>query len=656
MSTGRKRVAAVLAIDMVGYSSRAEEDAGSAADAVGELHERVRAVAAVHDGRVFSTAGDGLMCEFAAASEAIAAARDILSAAPATAPATRVGVHMGEVYEQESGDLLGHGVNVAARLEQMAPPGSALISRAAAETVQGDLRAHLIPRGRVALDKMNETIDVCVLDPAAKAGHARSPRRRRAWLAAGVLAGVAAVSALGAVLWSAGLIGPSAEERMRFAMNDPAARAAMTRAVVAQLIAEANGQTPSDGALQAISALQDSQAPAEQSAFASLRAGETERAVQTLENFGEDLRQRGQNREAAAAFERASQLATLVAPERALALARRAAAADPDSRAALERTVVLMLPLEGLDATREFLEGVVARESEASPLRVMARLYLAQIAMSTGNGAQADRELANAERDAQRMPQDSFLQASVLTVRSTKALTQHRLLEARRDIIAARQMFARIPGEANRAEAHYMGVLYASGDFEGVWREGRLFLEERERRGWPPSMVLLIQVCQAGLHLRHVATAAPICGAAGRVAVNPNAAAQQRASLALAERRLAEARVEMDALARAPENAAGPDDALALEALEVEHLFRSGEFSAAESRLERLLRMAGDYPTPAMTRAEALRAFGWLELEAGRVAPGCSLLARSSEQYRSFGGDPGVIAVQRLMRDASCPA
>src|SRR5512145_2662849 len=163
---------------MAGYSSRAEADAASAASAVRDLHARVRAAAGAHDGRVFSTAGDGLMCEFAAASEAAAAARDILTGAPAGAPPMRIGVHLGEVYEQDGGDLLGHGVNVAARLEHAAAPGTALISRAAADVVQGDLRTQLAAGGRVALDKMNETIEVFVLDPAAKPGHARRPRRQ----------------------------------------------------------------------------------------------------------------------------------------------------------------------------------------------------------------------------------------------------------------------------------------------------------------------------------------------------------------------------------------------------------------------------------------------------------------------------------------------
>jgi class 3 adenylate cyclase len=654
LSTGRKRIAAILAIDMAGYSSRAEEDAASAASAVSDLHARVRAVAGAHDGRVFSTAGDGLMCEFAAASEAAAAARDMLAGAPEGAPLTRIGVHLGEVYEQDGGDLLGHGVNIAARLEQAAAPGTALISRAAADVVQGDLRAQLNPGGRVALDKMNETIEVFVLDPAARPGHARRPRRRRTWLAAGVLTGIAAGAALAAVLWSAGVIGPSREDRMRFALSDPDARAAMTRALVQQLVADANGQTPPDGTLQAISALQSSQAQQEQAAFASLRAGETERAVQTLEDFGDDLLQRGQNVEAGAAFERASHLATLLAPDKALALARRASAANPRSPGALERTMVLTASLEGPQAAVALLNGVVAREREPSPIRVLAQLFLAQIAMRTGDPATAESLMATVDRDARSFPQDRFLQGARLTVRSTYALTRQRLRDARRDIVAARQLFASIPGEEHRGQAQYMGMLDYSGDYESEWREGRLFLAQREGRGWPANDSLLAQVCLAGIHLRRIDEAAPVCRAAGGAASDPVSAAQARAAFALAQGRLDDARTEIDAIPLMPQGSATQLAPFALEALRTELQFRRGDRAGAEGRLETLLRSAEDLPAPASLRASTLRTFGQLELEAGRPAQGCALLARAAAHYRSFEADAGVTAVQQMMRNARC--
>jgi hypothetical protein len=215
-------------------------------------------------------------------------------------------------------------------------------------------------------------------------------------------------------------------------------------------------------------------------------------------------------------------------------------------------------------------------------------------------------------------------------------------------------MFAAIPGEGHRGEAQHIGVLYASGDFEAAWREGRAFLAERERKGWPPSMALLSQVCQMGVRLRRLPDVSPICSAAGSAAAHPAVAAHARATLALAQGRLADARAELDAFPRAPQRSALPDDARTLEALEAEYLFRLGDYEAAERRLEALLSMTDALPTPALTRAETLRAFAQIELESGRVERGCALLTSAAIQYRSFQGDAGVAAVEGAMRDALC--
>jgi hypothetical protein len=199
-------------------------------------------------------------------------------------------------------------------------------------------------------------------------------------------------------------------------------------------------------------------------------------------------------------------------------------------------------------------------------------------------------------------------------------------------------------------------MLDYSGDYDSEWREGRLILSQRESRGWPPNSSLLNQVCLAGIHLRRIEEAAPICRAAGAAASDPVPAAQARAAFALAEGRLDDARTEIDAIPLMPQGSASRLDAFALEALKTELQFRRGDHGAAEPRLEALLQSADNYPAPASTRASTLRTFGQLELEAGRVAQGCAMLARSAAHYRSFEADAGVAATQRMMRGARCPA
>jgi adenylate cyclase len=201
-----RKLATILAIDIAGYSRAMEQNDSIAAARVSALREAASAIAAPLGGRIFSTAGDGLMLEFPAASSGVQAALAILAETKSAArplPKIRIGVHLGEVIVAENGDLLGHGVNVAARLQALAAPGAALIS----ETVRAQLRAAgavaLTPHGKVQLDKMSESVVVYSLGAAAGPaapimgflGSAKIGQQRLArW---GLIAAALAVLALG---------------------------------------------------------------------------------------------------------------------------------------------------------------------------------------------------------------------------------------------------------------------------------------------------------------------------------------------------------------------------------------------------------------------------------------------------------------------------
>jgi TolB-like protein/Tfp pilus assembly protein PilF len=162
----------------------------------------IEQTAAAHGGRVFNTAGDGFMLEFSSGHAAVEAA---LALAETCVPRVRVGVHLGDVVVQPDGDILGHGVNVAARLMARSAPGSVLVSAAVRQTIRGALAERFVSRGVVQLDKMAETIEVFGLaaDGAAVNGrHARLRFDARAllshwrWAAAGAVVLVAT-----AVVW-----------------------------------------------------------------------------------------------------------------------------------------------------------------------------------------------------------------------------------------------------------------------------------------------------------------------------------------------------------------------------------------------------------------------------------------------------------------------
>ncbi len=169
-STPRK-LATIVALDVAGYSARTEADEARTTSEVAALRPIIEGIAARHGGRVFNTAGDGFMLEFGSSLAAVEAAFEL---AETCEPKVRVGVHLGDVVVQANGDLLGHGVNVAARLMAQSQPGSALVSADVRRTIRGPLAERLISRGSLKLDKMAETIEAFALVAIAVAAHPKS--------------------------------------------------------------------------------------------------------------------------------------------------------------------------------------------------------------------------------------------------------------------------------------------------------------------------------------------------------------------------------------------------------------------------------------------------------------------------------------------------
>ncbi len=161
-----RKLATIVALDVAGYSARTEADEAKTTAEVAALRKVIESIAARHSGRVFNTAGDGFMLEFGSSLAAVEAAFEL---AETCEPKVRVGVHLGDVVVQPNGDLLGHGVNVAARLMAKSDPGSALVSGAVRQTIRGPITERLVSRGSMQLDKMAETIEAFALTAVASA-------------------------------------------------------------------------------------------------------------------------------------------------------------------------------------------------------------------------------------------------------------------------------------------------------------------------------------------------------------------------------------------------------------------------------------------------------------------------------------------------------
>ena len=153
MSEVSRRLAGILAADVVGYSAMVGTDEPGTLARVRELRaEVIQPLAATHGGRLFKTTGDGFFVEFASAVQALRcgiAIQDALSAQP-DGLRLRIGVHQGEVVP-EGDDLLGDGVIVAARLEPLAEPGGICISGRVREDAAGKMALEVEDLGERAL-------------------------------------------------------------------------------------------------------------------------------------------------------------------------------------------------------------------------------------------------------------------------------------------------------------------------------------------------------------------------------------------------------------------------------------------------------------------------------------------------------------------------
>ena len=130
-----RRLAAIFAADVAGYSRLMSQDEDTTLRSLTAHREIMDRLIAEHGGRIANTAGDSVLAEFPSAVDAVRCAvqvQEALASADQDKPEERrlqfrIGVHVGDVMVRD-GDLLGDGVNIAARLESLAEPGSVYIS------------------------------------------------------------------------------------------------------------------------------------------------------------------------------------------------------------------------------------------------------------------------------------------------------------------------------------------------------------------------------------------------------------------------------------------------------------------------------------------------------------------------------------------------
>ena len=175
----QRRLAAILAADVVGYSRLMEADeAGTLARLKALRGAVIDPAVARHCGRMVKLMGDGALLEFASAVEAVTCAMEIQKLVPEHDPGSspenriqfRIGINVGDVIV-DGDDIYGDGVNVAARIEALAQPGGIYISRSAADQVRDKIPVGIESRGSQTVKNIARPIEIfCLVN-----GDARHP-------------------------------------------------------------------------------------------------------------------------------------------------------------------------------------------------------------------------------------------------------------------------------------------------------------------------------------------------------------------------------------------------------------------------------------------------------------------------------------------------
>ena len=203
-SLGKRKLAAILHVDVVGFSRLMGEDEDATHRALGRLRAVVDPLIAGHGGRIVGTAGDSLLADFSSVVDALRCAVEMQRAArtvnettpPARRLELRMGINLGDVIV-DGDDIFGDGVNIAARLQALAQPGTVCISQTVYDQVRNKLDLDYRPLGAQRVKNIAEPVR------AYGIGLSGAPPRRRSGRGRLVAAGAAAVVVTGGlVAWA----------------------------------------------------------------------------------------------------------------------------------------------------------------------------------------------------------------------------------------------------------------------------------------------------------------------------------------------------------------------------------------------------------------------------------------------------------------------
>ena len=194
-----RKLAAILVSDVVGYSRLAGSDEDRTLARLRALRsDLIDPIIAVHNGRVVKRTGDGAIVEFRSVVDAVRCAIEVQNGMvernaglpPERRIEFRVGIHVGDVVEESDGDLMGDGVNIAARLEGVAKPGAICLSEDAYRQVKSRLDLAVSDLGATQLKNIAEPVRVYSLE-VGKPTQAKPPEPKKRYALAPLAGGTA---------------------------------------------------------------------------------------------------------------------------------------------------------------------------------------------------------------------------------------------------------------------------------------------------------------------------------------------------------------------------------------------------------------------------------------------------------------------------------
>jgi len=205
-----RKLAAILAADVVGFSRLTGADEDRTLARLRALRsDLIDPTISVHKGRVVKRTGDGAIVEFRSVVDAVRCATEIQNAMVERNSGLpddqrivfRIGIHVGDVVEEPDGDLMGDGINIAARLEGVARPGAICLSEGAYLQVKSRLDMKVNDLGPTALKNIAEPVRVYSVEVGTPAERLKAAPSRRGRLAPALAAFAAVVVAAGGAAW-----------------------------------------------------------------------------------------------------------------------------------------------------------------------------------------------------------------------------------------------------------------------------------------------------------------------------------------------------------------------------------------------------------------------------------------------------------------------